>query len=144
MSRKTMLKEDLEMEANFRKILVVDDNQSIRCGISQMLSRLGYDVISTDSGENGLELFLKNHFDLVITDLQMPGMDGMDLADHIKENSPFTLVILMTGQDKEVTLAKIKDSSEDQAVFKPFYLTEIQEKIQSVLNHWQSAAQQTI
>jgi len=139
-----MLKEDLKMEANFRKILVVDDNQTIRCGITQMLSRLGYDVISTDSGENGLALFLKNQFDLVITDLETSGMDGIDLAGHIKEKAPFTLVILMTSQDKEVTLAKIKDSSIDQALFKPFYLTEIQEKIQSVLNRWQSGARQTI
>ena len=144
MSRKTMLQEDLKMEANFRKILVVDDNQTIRCGITQMLSRLGYDVISTDSGENGLALFLKNQFDLVITDLETSGMDGIDLAGHIKEKAPFTLVILMTSQDKEVTLAKIKDSSIDQALFKPFYLTEIQEKIQSVLNRWQSGARQTI
>ena len=129
------------MEANFRKILVVDDNQPIRCSITQMLSRLGYDVISTDNGENGLELFLKNQFDLVITDLEM---SGIDLAGHIKERSPFTLVILMTGQDKEVTLAKIEDSSINQAIFKPFYLTEIQEKIQSVLNHWQLGVRQTI
>jgi len=134
MSRKTMLKEDLKMEANLRKILVVDDNQTIRCIIAQMLSRLGYDVISTDSGENGLELFLKNQFDLVITDLEMSGMDGINLAGHIKEKSPFTLVILMTGRDKEVTLAKIKDSSVDPSLFKPLYLNEIQEKIQNVLN----------
>ena len=144
MSRKTMLKEDLKMETILRKILVVDDNQSVRCIITQMLSRLGYDVISTDSGENGLELFLKNQFDLVITDLEMSGMGGIDLAGHIREKSPFTLVILMTGQDKEVTLAKIEDSSIDQAIFKPFYLTEIQEKIQSVLNRWQLGARQTI
>jgi CheY-like chemotaxis protein len=144
MSRKTMLKEDLKMETVLRKILIVDDNQTIRCIIAQMLSRLGYDVISTDSGENGLELFLKNQFDLVITDLEMSGMDGIALAGHIKEKSPFTLVILMTGQGKEVTLAKIKASSLDQALFKPFYLTEIQEKIQSVLNRWQSGARQAI
>jgi len=131
MSRKIMLNEDLKMEADTRKILVVDDDKNIQCVVTQMLSRLGYDVISTDSGENGLELFLKNQFDLVITDLEI---DGIDLAGRIKEKSLFTLVILMTGQNKEVTLAKIKDSSVDQTLFNPFYLTEIQERIQSVLN----------
>jgi CheY-like chemotaxis protein len=134
MSRKTMLKEDLKMEADHGKVLVVDDDQNIRCVVSQMLSCLGYDVVSTDSGENGLALFLKHQFDLVITDFEMPGMDGIDLAAHIKEKSPFTFVILMTGQDKAFTLAKIKDSLVDQALFKPFFLTEIQEKIQSVLH----------
>lgn len=132
------------MEADYRNILVVDDDKNIRCVVTQMLSRLGYDVISTDSGENGLELFLKNKFDLVITDLEMSGMGGIDLAGHIREKSPFTMVLFMTGQDKEVTLAKMEDSSIDQALFKPFYLTEIQEKIQSVLNRWQSGARQTI
>ena len=122
------------MEADPIKILVVDDDQGIRCVVSKMLSRLGYDVISTDSGENGLELFLKNRFDLVITDLEMSGMDGIDLAGHIKEKSPVTLVILMTGQDKAFTMAKIKDSSVDQALFKPFFLAEIQEKIQGTLS----------
>jgi CheY-like chemotaxis protein len=53
MSRKTMLKEDLKMEADPRKILVVDDNQTVRCVVTQMLSRLGYDAISADSGEKG-------------------------------------------------------------------------------------------
>ena len=133
-----MVKEDLKMEADQRKILVVDDNQTYRCVVTQMLSRLGYYVISTDSGENGLALFLKNQFDLVITDLEMPGMDGIDLAGHIKEKSPFAPVILMTGQDKEFSLAKIKDSSVDKTLFKPFFLSEIQEKIQSVLDRRQS------
>ena len=126
------------MEADPIKILVVDDDQGIRCVVSKMLSRLGYDVISTDSGENGLELFLKNRFDLVITDLEMPGMDGIELAIRIKEKSPVTLVILMTGHEKNSTLAKLSGSSVDQALFKPFGLQEIEEKIQSVLNRRQS------
>jgi len=52
MNRKTMLKEGLKMEVNCRKILVVDDNQTIRCAVSQMISRLGYDVIFTEGSEN--------------------------------------------------------------------------------------------
>jgi CheY-like chemotaxis protein len=48
-----MVKEDLKMEADQRKILVVDDNQTYRCVVTQMLSRLGYYVISADSGEKG-------------------------------------------------------------------------------------------
>lgn len=135
-----MLKEDLKMEADPRKILVVDDNQTVRCVVTQMLSRLGYDAISADSGEKGFYLFLKNQFDLVITDLDMPGMDGIELAIRIKERSPFTLVILMTGHEKNSTLAKLSGSSVDQALFKPFDLPEIAEKIQSVLNRPQSVS----
>ena len=129
-----MLKEDLKMEASFRRILVVDDNEIVRIVVTKMISRLGYEVLATDSGEKGLSLFLKNQFDLVITDYEMPGMDGIELAIRIKEKSPFTLVILMTGHEKNPTLAKLSGTLVDQALFKPFGLQEIAEKIQSVQN----------
>jgi CheY-like chemotaxis protein len=129
-----MLKEDLKMAANFRRILVVDDNEIVRIVVTKMISRLGYEVLATDSGEKGLSLFLKNQFDLVITDFEMPGMDGIELAIRIKEKSPFTLVILMTGHGKNPTLAKLSGTLVDQALFKPFGLQEIAEKIQSLQN----------
>ena len=70
------------------KILVVDDNDFIRIGVSKMLSRLGYVVSSADSGENGLSIFLKNIFDIVLSDYEMPGMDGVAFACSIKNSSP--------------------------------------------------------
>jgi len=122
------------METSPKRILVVDDDESIRGIVSQMISVLGYEVVSADSGENGLNLFLKNRFDLVITDLDMPGMKGLDLAGLIKKKSPYTLVILMTGQDKELIQTKIRDSSVDHALFKPFGLMEFEETLQGLLN----------
>ena len=95
---------------------------------------MGYDVLSTDSGEKGLDLFLKNRIDLVITDFEMPGMDGISLAFHIKEISPGTAVILMTGQAKANVLAKLNNSSVDHALFKPFGFGEIEKTIQKLLN----------
>lgn len=127
------------MKVELRRILLVDDNEIVRCVVAKMISRLGYDVLSADNGEKGLNLFLKNQFDLVITDLDMPGMDGMELAIRIKEKSPVTLVMLMTGHEKNSTLAKLSGSSVDQALFKPFGLQEIAEKIQSVVSRRQSA-----
>jgi CheY-like chemotaxis protein len=67
------------------KVLVVDDNNPLRILLSKMLSRLGYEVSSADSGENGLHIFLKNKFDLVFTDYEMPGIDGVAFACSIKE-----------------------------------------------------------
>lgn len=117
------------------KILVIDDNNTTRGIVSKMLWRLGYKVSLADSGENGLDLFLKNKFDIVITDFNMPGIDGIDLAYCIKEKSPETLVVLMTGHEKEVILARIKETAVvDQALFKPFTLAEIDETIQRMLN----------
>jgi len=122
------------MYTGTEKILVVDDDDTIRDGISQMLCLLGYAVLSAESGEKGLALFLKNKFDLVITDFNMSGMDGIHLAFQIKEKSPSTLVVLMTGDDKEVILAKIKGSAVAKALFKPFTLVEMGKTIQGLLH----------
>ena len=61
-------------------------------------------------------------YDLVFTDFDMPGIDGLTLAFHIKEYSPDTMVILMTGHDRESILGLIKDSAVDVTLFKPFDL----------------------
>jgi CheY-like chemotaxis protein len=122
------------MNAVSPKILVVDDDDTIRDIVSKMLCRLGYAVLSADSGEKGLALFLKNKFDLVITDFSMSGMDGIQLAYCIKEESPFTQVVLMTGHEKELILSKIRDTAVDQALFKPVTLAQMDATVQVLLH----------
>ena len=117
-----------------QKILVVDDDDSIRDIVSKMLCRLGFEVSSADSAESGLALFLKNKFDLVMTDFNMSGMDGINLAYCIKEKSPSTQVILMTGHEKEVILSRIRDTAVDQALFKPFTLAEMDVTVHGLLH----------
>jgi DNA-binding NtrC family response regulator len=116
------------------KILVVDDDDTIRDVVSKMLCRLGYKVSSADGAESGLALFLTNKFDLVITDFSMSGMDGINLAYYIKEKSPSTQVVLMTGDEKEVILSRIRDTAVDQALFKPFTLAEMDVTVQGLLH----------
>jgi DNA-binding NtrC family response regulator len=125
---------DLKMITGSQKILVVDDDDTIRDIVSKMLCRLGFEASSADSAESGLALFFKNKFDLVITDFSMSGMDGIHLADNIKEKSPSTQVVLMTGHDKEVILSKIKGTAVDQALFKPFTLAEMDVTVHGLLH----------
>jgi CheY-like chemotaxis protein len=122
------------MNTGSEKILVVDDDDTIRGVVSKMLCRLGYAVLSADSGEKGLALFLKNKFDLVMTDFNMSGMNGINLADYIKEKSPSTQVVLMTGDDKAVILSKIKGTAVAKAIFKPFTLAEMELAVQGLLH----------
>ena len=122
------------MKAGSQKILVVDDDYTVRDIVSKMLCRLGYAVLSADSGEKGLALFLKNKFDLVMTDFNMSGMDGINLAFYIKEKSPSTQVVLMTGDEKEFILSKIRDTAVDQALFKPFTLAQMDVTVQGLLH----------
>ena len=113
------------------KILVIDDNKFLRIVVSKMLSRLGYEVSSADSGENGLRIFLKNRFDVVLSDYEMPGMDGVALACSVKKSSPRTRVVIMTGGGKETVFSR-KSTAVDEVISKPFTLAEIDEAIQNL------------
>jgi two-component system, cell cycle response regulator CpdR len=113
------------------KILVIDDNNLFRIVVSKMLSRLGYEVSSADSGESGLRIFLKNKFDIVLSDYEMPGMDGVALACIVKKSSPRTRVVIMTGAGKETVFSR-ESTAVDKVISKPFTLTEIDETIQNL------------
>ncbi|RMF80618.1 MAG: DNA-binding response regulator [Chloroflexi bacterium] len=78
-------------------ILVVDDEGAIRYSVGKTLQRAGYNVSEAASGEEALELMQKQNFDVVLTDIRMPGISGVDLLRQIKDASPDAIVILMTG-----------------------------------------------
>lgn len=78
-------------------ILVVDDEGAIRYSVSKTLQRVGYRVSEAASGEEALELIRNQEFDVVLTDIMMPGINGVELLRHIKEALPDASVILMTG-----------------------------------------------
>ena len=122
--------EELEMGTG-GKILVVDDNIDLRIMVSKMLSRLGYEVSSADSAENGLGVFFKDKFDLVLSDYEMPGMDGVTFACRIKKRSPRTRVVIMTGAGKETVFSR-DSTAVDEVISKPFSLAEIDETIQNL------------
>jgi len=111
--------------------LVVDDNEFLRIVVSKMLSRLGYEVASADSGESGLRIFLKNRFDIVLSDYEMPGMDGVAFACCIKKSSPRTRVVIMTGAGTETIFSR-KSTAVDEVISKPFSLAEIDQTIQNL------------
>jgi len=116
-----------------RRILVVDDNRDIRNVISHMLRLLGFDVALASNGIEALAAFIESSFDLVVTDLQMPTMDGSKLAQLVKERSPKTPVILITGTDGETVWKKVTKGSVDSVIFKPFKLKDFQSAVQGAL-----------
>jgi two-component system alkaline phosphatase synthesis response regulator PhoP len=84
-------------EAESANILVVDDEGAIRYSISKTLQRVGYQVSAAASGEEALEMMEEQIFDVVLTDIRMPGLTGVELLGKIKEKAPDAIVILMTG-----------------------------------------------
>lgn len=121
------------MALKSHNILVVDDNETIRSAVSDILEKMGLKVSSAGNGQRGMDLFVNSKFDLVVTDFNMPGMNGIDLANKIKMKSPSTVIVLMTGDEKEFILSRIKDTGVDRAIFKPFTFMEMAETVQSLL-----------
>jgi two-component system response regulator FlrC len=115
------------------RIMVVDDDEGIRDLLSIALSGMGYDVITASSGNEALNLSLKSSFALVLTDLEMPGMDGWNLASRIKNKFPRIPVILMTGYAKKDVMERLKGSSVDYVIFKPFRLEDFLKTAQKIL-----------
>jgi CheY-like chemotaxis protein len=78
-------------------ILVIDDEPGIRDLLDTLLSRKGYDVVLADSGQKGLEVFLRVRPDVIVLDLKMPGMDGLTVLQQIRRLNPTQPVIVLTG-----------------------------------------------
>jgi len=78
-------------------ILVVDDEGAIRYSISKTLQRLGYQVHTAETGEEALEMMQRQEYDVVLTDIRMPGLTAVELLARIKEQAPDAVVILLTG-----------------------------------------------
>jgi CheY-like chemotaxis protein len=117
-----------------RKILVVDDEECIREGLVWIIEWIGFQVLAADCGMKALKLFEKNLFDVVFTDYNMPGMNGSELARCIKEISPGTLVVLLTGDPDELSKNKPGGDSIDMVVTKPYGLDQIEGAIGRMLN----------
>jgi two-component system NtrC family response regulator len=106
-------------------ILIIDDDTSLRRVLEYNLHEAGYAVATASSGEEGLHLFAEVKPDLVITDMKMPGMDGMEVLRAIKERSPETLVIIITAFGTvDIAVATMKAGAYDY-ITKPFNRDEL-------------------
>ena len=115
------------------KILVVDDEQSLREVLSIMLKRAGYAVTSVSDGEEAIEQVQKEIFDLVITDLRMPKVDGMEVLRAVKSASPETVVLIITAfATADSAVEAMKQGAYDYLT-KPFQVDEVQLIIRNAL-----------
>lgn len=79
------------------RVLVVDDEGAIRYSVTKTLQRIGYKVDAVASAEEALDLMEQHEFDVLLTDIRMPGLSGVDLLARVRESYPDVSVILMTG-----------------------------------------------
>jgi two-component system, NtrC family, response regulator PilR len=107
------------------RILVVDDEESIREFFEIMLKREGYDVLTAPNGREGLEELKKGAFDLVISDIQMPEMSGLELLAKAKELDPEVVIIMITAFGSTETAVEAMKLGAYDYVQKPFKIDEV-------------------
>ncbi len=102
------------------KILVIDDEKRMCDSIKVLLSNIGYDVDIAENGKVGIDKLKAGQYDLVITDLMMPELDGFAVMKYIKENCPDTLVIVITGYASVESAVRAIRSGAYDYILKPF------------------------
>lgn len=107
------------------QILVVDDENGPQEVLKISLARKGFQVQVAKSGREACQMFDSEHFDLVLTDLKMPGMSGIELLRQIRERSPETIVIFMTGYASlDSAIEAVREGAYDYLT-KPFRIEEL-------------------
>ncbi|MEZ5656668.1 MAG: response regulator [Sphingobium sp.] len=106
------------------RILLAEDDEAMRQYLARALERSGYEVVSVDRGTEALPLLENDRFDLLLTDIVMPEMDGIELAQHVAKVAPETRVMFITGF-AAVTLKAGKAVPQAKVLSKPFHLRDL-------------------
>jgi len=106
------------------RILLAEDENAMRAYLARALENAGYEVIAVDRGTHALPLLETEHFDLLLSDIVMPEMDGIELAQRCAEVSPATKVMFITGF-AAVTLKANREAPQAKVLSKPFHLKDL-------------------
>jgi signal transduction histidine kinase len=121
----------LQQEIERKTVLIVDDEAVIRDLCKRVLH--DYEVVEAGDGAEALEIFLKGGIDVILTDVMMPRMDGIELLKSLKDREPTVVVIIMTGfADKELILKALKADADD-FITKPLNLLQLKSAVDKAL-----------
>lgn len=117
------------------RILIIDDEPAFREMVRNFLEAEGHEVLDAESGEAGLQLFRSHAPDLIVTDIFMPGIGGLETIVKIREENPDVRIIAVSGQDgiAAATLLPSGDKGADRGLAKPFRRRELIETIEDLL-----------
>ncbi len=115
------------------RILVVDDEDSIREYLSMMLEREGYEVSSSADGRKAVRLCAKGAFDVVVTDIQLPGLTGIELLSSLRESDPSVPVIIVTGHASQESAIEALNLGAFYYLLKPVSNEELKQVVRNAL-----------
>jgi putative two-component system response regulator len=116
------------------KILVIDDDAVVRDVIGEMLAVGGYEVVTAATAAEALELFVDEEVELVVSDIVMPDLSGLELLDAMRLHRPSLPIVLVTGANTRDNLSEALTRGADGLVAKPFTQAELQEAVEKALD----------
>jgi DNA-binding response OmpR family regulator len=119
------------------RILVVEDEEAIRTGLIDVLVFHGYEADSAATGPDGLEKALTGHFDLILLDVMLPGMDGYEICDRIRTEDREQPIIMLTAKTSDEDIIQGLKLGADDYVPKPFSIQQLVLRIEAVLRRSQ-------
>jgi DNA-binding response OmpR family regulator len=122
------------------KVLVIEDDAAILRGLADNLSHEGYEVFSANNGENGYGLQRSERPDLIILDLMLPRMSGLELCRKLRAEGVQTPILMLTARSEESDRVIGLDLGADDYVTKPFSLRELMARVRALLRRTQSVA----
>lgn len=115
-----------------KKILIIEDHTDLANILSLNLSEIDYDVTHADDGLKGLNYIESETFDLVVLDLMLPGMDGLEICRHIRNQNNYTPVLMLTSKSSEIDRVLGLEIGADDYVTKPFSVRELMARIKAL------------
>ena len=123
------------MSNNEIKILIIDDEKNIREGLAEALNEKDYKVYQVKNSREALSYLNKNSFDIALTDLKMPEIDGIEFLEIVKEKQPDIDVIIMTAYGDDQNMEQAQELGVLYYLSKPFDLFELRDRVRKVLSH---------
>ncbi|MBW2598233.1 MAG: diguanylate cyclase, partial [Deltaproteobacteria bacterium] len=117
-------------------VLIVDDDTEIKDSMHEFITKSGYNCITASSAEEAVELLKSNHVNVAIADIMLPGKDGLELTDIMKQNHDID-VIVMTGYSNEYSYEEVITKGASDLIFKPFRFEELLLRLKKVLKNRQ-------
>lgn len=121
------------MDNHEPRILLAEDDDAMRSYITRALETAGYEVVAVDRGTAAVPLLETQRFDLLLSDIVMPEMDGIELAQRCAETSPRTKVMFITGF-AAVTLRASREQPQARVLSKPFHLRDLVLEVERVFS----------